>query len=96
MPPFWSFGFHQYRYGYNNTGEIQEVYNNYTTRNLPIYTFWADIYIFVLETNNISTLPSLVDIMYSEIFHFIPIVDLDFKIDKEDIYYNEGHKKMYF
>ena len=34
--------------------------------------------------------------MYSENFHFIPIVDLDFKIDKEDIYYNEGHKKMYF
>jgi len=102
MPPFWSFGFHQCRYGYNNTGEIQEVYNNYTSRNLPIDTFWADIdilkdkRIFVLETTNFSALPSLVDTMHSDNFHFIPIVDLGFKIDNDDTYYTEGHKNNAF
>lgn len=102
MPPFWSFGFHQCRYGYNNTQEIREVYNNYTSRNLPIDTFWGDIdildhfRIFSLNKTTFADLPALVDTMHTEHFHFIPIVDLGFKIDENDEYYKLGHEKNAF
>lgn len=43
LPPFWSMGFHQCRWGYKNLKMIQEVLEGYKTNNLPLDTIWMDI-----------------------------------------------------
>ncbi|KAF9280337.1 hypothetical protein BGZ88_012255 [Linnemannia elongata] len=43
MPPAWSLGFHQCRYGYHNIGEVEEVVRRYRQENLPLDGVWIDI-----------------------------------------------------
>lgn len=43
MPPFWSMGFHQSRWGYKNNTILKnklEVFDNYS---IPIDSLWLDI-----------------------------------------------------
>ena len=102
MPPFWSLGFHQCRYGYLNTKEIKDIYKQYNEKDFPIDTFWADIdmlqdkRIFVLDTKNFMDLPLLVNEMHDNHFRFVPIVDLGFKKDENDEYYVMGHENKTF
>lgn len=43
LPPLWSLGFHQCRWGYNTTAETKAVVEGYTTAGLPLDTIWNDI-----------------------------------------------------
>ncbi|KAF9900326.1 hypothetical protein EC991_007481 [Linnemannia zychae] len=43
MPPAWSLGFHQSRYGYGNIGEVEQVVQRYRQENLPLDGVWIDI-----------------------------------------------------
>jgi len=43
LPPFWSFGFHQSRWGYENITVIEEVLDKYDKLNLPLDVIWNDI-----------------------------------------------------
>jgi len=43
LPPFWSLGWHQCKYGYKDTATLQAVYDNYTASNFPLDTLWSDI-----------------------------------------------------
>ncbi len=43
IPPFWSFGFHQSRWGYESVETLKEVIGNYKTYGLPLDTIWSDI-----------------------------------------------------
>lgn len=35
MPSYWALGFQLCRYGYKNTSEVQEVYENMRAANIP-------------------------------------------------------------
>ncbi|KAF9581414.1 hypothetical protein BGW38_001583 [Lunasporangiospora selenospora] len=43
MPPAWSLGFHQCRYGYGNIDEVETVVRRYRESNLPLDGVWIDI-----------------------------------------------------
>lgn len=43
MPPFWSIGFHQSRWGYKNLAEITSILNKYDRGNIPLDAIWLDI-----------------------------------------------------
>ncbi|KAF9197915.1 hypothetical protein BGZ49_001447 [Haplosporangium sp. Z 27] len=43
MPPAWSIGFHQSRYGYHNIEAVKHVVQKYRQENLPLDGIWIDI-----------------------------------------------------
>ncbi|KAI1492924.1 glycoside hydrolase family 31 protein [Biscogniauxia mediterranea] len=43
MHQYWTFGFHQCRWGYKNWTELQDVIDNFTKSEIPIETIWTDI-----------------------------------------------------
>ena len=102
LPPFWSLGFHQCKWGYKNTKEIRDVYENYIAHELPIDTFWGDIdilqdyRIFTLNLKNFGDLPSLISEIHQKNFKFVPIVDLGFPKNDIDEFYIKGKEMNAF
>jgi len=43
MPPLWSMGYHQCRWGYQTDGEFRALAENFRKHDLPVSAFWYDI-----------------------------------------------------
>ena len=102
LPPYWSLGFHQCKWGYQNTKELRDVYESYKAYELPIDTFWGDIdilqdyRIFTLNTENFVDLPSLISEIHQDNYRFVPIVDIGFPQNEIDEFYNRGKEMNAF
>ncbi|KAK7709058.1 hypothetical protein SLS64_006542 [Diaporthe eres] len=43
LQQYWTFGFHQCRWGYENWTRLQEVVDNFAASDIPLETIWTDI-----------------------------------------------------
>ena len=94
----WALGWHQCRYGYNGTADLEMSIQGYKDFNLPLDAQWADIdYMhdyrnFEVNHDKFSNLSNFIDKIHDEGKHFIPIVDSGIAQRKGGNYsaYNSG------
>lgn len=83
MPPFWSLGFHNCRWGYENLDYVKDVVANYSAAGIPLETQWVDIdYMdaykdFTVDPTNFPAqdMQAFIAQLNSNEQHFVPIVD---------------------
>ncbi|EPQ06457.1 Sucrase-isomaltase, intestinal [Myotis brandtii] len=80
MPPYWALGFQLCRYGYKNTSEVQEVYENMTAAQIPYDVQYTDIDYMERQLDftigeDFRDLPQFVDKIRSEGMRYIIILD---------------------
>ncbi|POS73712.1 glycosyl hydrolase family 31 [Diaporthe helianthi] len=83
MMPYWGFGFHQCRYGYQDVYDVAEVVYNYSQAAIPLETMWTDIdymelrRVFSLDPERfpLDLMRQLVDRLHENNQHYIVMVD---------------------
>ena len=104
LPPYWALGVHQCRWGFKNTSDFENVYNNYIQKRIPIDSMWIDIdamqnyEIFTLNQQHFKDLPKVIDNIHKNNAKFIPIIDIAFSYDKNNrtIYNKIGDENNLF
>jgi alpha-glucosidase len=83
MQQYWTFGFHQARWGYENISVVQGVIDGYRAANVPLECLWNDLDIYDLYrdfTNNDVTYPlpaftNFIESLHANGQHYVPIID---------------------
>ena len=89
LPPYWSLGYHQSRYGYKDFSQFKNVYEQYKNLKIPIDTMWIDIdslnnfEIFTID-RKFRELPKYVkNNIHKDGGKFVPIVDLGISYENQ-------------
>ncbi|TMW62648.1 hypothetical protein Poli38472_005266 [Pythium oligandrum] len=98
MMPYWSYGWHQCRWGYKSVSALREVVDKYAENQLPLDVLWADIdymnrfYDFTLDPVNYpqEAMTKLLSDVHSKGQKFVPIIDPGIPDDETDIAYKRG------
>ena len=102
MPPVWSLGFHQSRWGYKSDADIRRIANGYLDNDLPLSAIHLDIdymygyRVFTIDKERYPDLKQLSADMEKEGIKLVTILDPAVKIDLEYVVFQEGVKNNYF
>ncbi len=101
LPPFWGFGWHQSRWGYKSTKDLENLLTNYQKYDIPLDGIWTDLDFlnnnknFELSINHIFT-PNFVNKLHRNGKKFVPLLDYALPIDENYKYYKLGkHSKSF-
>ena len=101
LPPYWALGWHQSRWGYKTTKDLEKILNNYNKYHIPLESIWADL--DLLENNKNFMISSghnltskFVDKLHTLGKKFIPIIDYGLPVDDDYKYYIIGKKTKSF
>jgi alpha-glucosidase len=83
MMPYWGFGFHNCRYGYQDAYDVGEAVYNYSVAGIPLETMWTDIdymdarKVFSLDPQRFSLdmVQDLVHHLHANNQHYVLMVD---------------------
>lgn len=81
LPPYWSLGYHQCRFGYGSANRTREVWQRTRDAGIPFDTQWNDIdYMqdrndFTVSSDTYKNLPQLVQDIHEAGMHYVPIFD---------------------
>ncbi|KAJ5991811.1 Glycoside hydrolase family 31 [Penicillium sp. IBT 35674x] len=103
MQSYWSFGFHQCRYGYQDVYEVAEVVYNYSRAHIPLETMWTDIdymdarRVFTLDPLRfpLKKMTELVTYLHKHNQHYIVMVDPAIS-DSDNGAFNRGKERSVF
>eukprot|EP00891_Asterochloris_glomerata_P007647 jgi/Astpho2/7647/e_gw1.00115.13.1_t len=101
VPPFWSNGFHQCKFGYKDVYMMEEVVANYSAAGIPLDTMWFDIdhmYGYRDFTFDAGRYPqqevrAFVDRLHADKQHAVIIIEGGVKIDAAYQAFVEGLKR---
>jgi len=105
MVPEWSLGWHQCRYGYNSSTEVQEVVDGFISNNIPLDVMWTDIdYMdmykdFTVSEEHFSDLDTMVGRWRADHdIRYIPILDaaVAYEPGSKGTSYSRGSSKNVF
>ncbi|KAE9390802.1 hypothetical protein BT96DRAFT_1001938 [Gymnopus androsaceus JB14] len=81
--PYWSFGFHQCRFGYTSFVDVANVITNYSAAEIPLETMWTDIdymngrRIFTVDPDYfpLPRMREIVDYLHAHDQHYVFMTD---------------------
>ena len=89
MPPLWSLGYHQCRWGYKDSNDVMEVEKKFNELNIPFDCFWFDIEhtdqkrYFTWDPKLFGNIKELLDKLNNEHRYFVTIIDPHIKKDND-------------
>ena len=101
LPPYWALGWHQSRWGYKTTKDLEKILTNYNKYDIPLESIWADLDLlqnnknFILSSGHNLT-SKFVDKLHSLGKKFVPIIDYGIPVDDDYKYYIIGKKTKSF
>ncbi|MDP4263394.1 MAG: glycoside hydrolase family 31 protein [Bacteroidota bacterium] len=101
MPPLWSLGFQQSRYGYNSQKQLLDVATSFREKQLPADAIVSDInymdnYKVFTWSNKYPDVKGMMDQMKQMGFDVVTIIDPGIKVEKGYKQYDEGVANNYF
>ncbi len=104
LPPYWSLGFHQCRWGYENVSVLHDVVDGYRDADIPLEVLISDIdamdgkRVFTLDPVHypLSEMQAFVEKLHGNGQKWIPIIDPGIKIDSEYTAYTQGLEQDVF
>lgn len=104
MQPYWSFGFHNCKYGYTSVYEVEDVVQKYKDAKIPLDTQWMDIdYMeayrdFTFDPTNfpVEETRKFVEGLHEDGMKFVPIIDPGIMVYADYEAYEEGLEKEVF
>ena len=83
MQQFWTYGFHQLRWGYQNISVMESVVQGYKDANIPLECMWNDLDIYDNYqdfTNADNTYPAgpfreWIESLHANNQYYVPIID---------------------
>ena len=104
IPPYWSLGFHQSRWGYENVEALQEVVDSFEENQLPLDTVWSDIdymedhKLWTLDSVNypVTKMKPFIEELHETNKHYVMIIDPGVKQESGYEPFQEGIQKDIF
>lgn len=81
MMPKWALGWHQSRWGWSKTADMQAVLKGYQDNHIPLDGMWSDIDVmqdyrdFTFDSTNYADLATFVGTLHTAGMKYVPIVD---------------------
>ena len=102
LPPLWSLGYHQSRWGYKDSNDIIEVEKKFNELNIPFDCLWFDIEhtdqkkYFTWDQKLFGNIKILLDKLNKEHRYFVTIIDPHIKKDNDYFICNKLKEKDIF
>ncbi|MES2310424.1 MAG: glycoside hydrolase family 31 protein [Verrucomicrobiota bacterium] len=102
IPPLWSMGYHQCRFGYQSEEEFQELEKYFSRHDIPVSAVWYDIHymdayrVFTWNPQNFPAPKKLNDTLKKSHIRSVAIIDPGVKEEIGYRIYDAGKKKDLF